>query len=94
MIIIDKKQIKDLVSEAIREAIEPHIEKMGAVPKMKPVYTVDEVCQMFGVSKRHLQHLRDTHQIGFIQNGRKILFRAEDLYDFFNNHTVKGGPNV
>ena len=85
--------LKALIAQAVDEAIKPHIERLAATPNMKPVYTIDEVAEMFDVSKRHLQYLRDSGQIGYIQNGRKILFRAEDLDEFFNKNYVKGGRN-
>jgi excisionase family DNA binding protein len=88
MITFDKEMFKALISQAVDEAIKPHIERLAATPNMKPVYTIDEVTHMFGVSKRHLQYLRDTQQIGYVQNGRKILFRADDLNSFFHNHYI------
>jgi excisionase family DNA binding protein len=82
--------LKDLVTQAVNEALEPHLRQLNqmAKPYLKPVYTPEEVAEMFGVSKRHLQYLRDSQQIGFVQNGRKILFRAEDLTTFFDQHYV------
>jgi excisionase family DNA binding protein len=93
MILINEKPLKALISQAVDEAIKPHIERLAATPNMKPVYTIDEVTEMFGVSKRHLQYLRDSGQIGYIQNGRKILFRAEDLNKFFENHYIGRASN-
>jgi excisionase family DNA binding protein len=88
MIQINETSFKALISQAVDEAIKPHIERLAATPNMKPVYTIDEVTEMFGVSKRHLQYLRDSGQVGYIQNGRKVLFRAEDLNSFFENHYI------
>lgn len=62
-----------------------------ALSARKPVYTITEVCEMFGVSRRHLQYLRDTKQIGYVQNGRKVLFRAEDLDLFFQANAIRKG---
>jgi len=90
---VNTKQFKDLITQAVNEAIQPHIQRLIETPNMKPVYTIDEVCQMFGVSKRHLQYLRDTASIGYIQNGRKILFRSQDLTTFFENHYIERAKN-
>jgi excisionase family DNA binding protein len=82
--------LKDLVTQAVNEALEPHLRQLNQMAKasMKPVYTPEEVAEMFGVSKRQLQYLRDSGQLGFIQNGRTILFRADDLSEFFDKHYV------
>jgi excisionase family DNA binding protein len=90
---INETSFKALITQAVDEAIKPHIERLAATPNMKPVYTIDEVSEMFGVSKRHLQYLRDSGQIGYSKNGRKVLFRAEDLNKFFENHYIVRAKN-
>jgi excisionase family DNA binding protein len=93
MIYIESNSIKKLITEAVNEAIKPHIDRLLTTPNMKPVYTIDEVTEMFGVSKRHLQYLRDSGQIGYSKSGRKVLFRAEDLNKFFENHYIGRAKN-
>jgi excisionase family DNA binding protein len=90
MIHIDQEMLKALITQAVDEAIKPYIERLTATPNMKPVYTINEVCKLFGVSRRHLQYLRDCGAIGYIQNGRKILFRTVDLQRFFNENYIGG----
>ena len=55
----------------------------------KPLYTNDEVAVLLKVSKRHLQYLRDTQQISYVQNGKKIFYSSEDLENFTKNNTIK-----
>jgi hypothetical protein len=90
MHLINENYLKDLVTQAVNEALEPHLRMLVKAPSTQPVYTAEDVIKMFGVSKRHLQYLRDSKQIGYVQNGRKILFRSEDLTEFFDkNHVAR-----
>jgi len=43
------------------------------------LYRSDEVCQILGISKATLQRYRDHARIGFIQVGRKTLYRWQDI---------------
>jgi excisionase family DNA binding protein len=88
MITIDQNQLRVLITHAVNEAIEPHLRMLVKAPTMQPVYTVEEAKELLGISKRTLQHLRDSKSIGFVQRGRKILFRAADIEEYLQNHRV------
>lgn len=88
MLSIDQNQLKALVADAVHEALAPHMRKLTMAPTTKPAYTVEEAMELLGVSKRTLQYLRDSKQIGFVQNGRKILFRAADIEDYLQNNRI------
>ena len=83
---------KDELQKAISEAVETAVAKKvpGIVRKAtsKSHYTIGEACKILSVTRRHLQYLRDSNQISFVQHGRKIYFRAEDLDDFFNQNYI------
>ena len=82
---LNATKLEELVVQAVSRAIDKKLRK--------PVYTIEEVCSMFGVTRRTLQYLRDTRKLGYIKEGKKILFRAEDLDAFFQANYVKGGNN-
>ncbi len=80
---LNATKLEELVVQAVSRAIDKQLRK--------PVYTIEEVCAMFGVKKRTLQYLRDTRKLGYIKEGKKILFRAEDLDAFFDKNYFEGG---
>ena len=88
LIVTSPEKIQELVNQAVSQAVSEVLPKVYRQMYKKPVYSNDEVCDLLKVSKRHLQYLRDTEQITFIQNGRKILYRAEDLEAFFNANQI------
>jgi len=93
LIEINTEQLVAVLTKTIESVILSELPKIKQSQNTKLVYTIEDVCEMFQVSKRHLQYLRDSGQIGYVQNGRKILFRYEDLDAFFNKNYVKGGRN-
>ena len=90
IIITEKEQLQELLTKTVAEAVKRELNPLLSSINTKPVYTINEVCDLFKVSKRCLQHLRYSRQLSFIQNGRKILFRWEDLDAFFQNNYVRG----
>ena len=57
--------------------------------KIDKVLTTKETCKYLHVSNRSLQIYRDRGNIEFIQIGRKVLFRTEDLDKFLEQHHIK-----
>lgn len=51
--------------------------------------TTKEACQVLKISLRSLQSYRDRGLIPFIQFGREVRFRPEDLQQFLMDHFVK-----
>lgn len=77
--------IKTAVEHAVCERL-PYLIKKAA---RKEYYTIKETCELLDVTRRHLQYLRDSGQISYVQNGRKIYFKAEDLDEFFNENYIQ-----
>lgn len=88
LLISNPKEIEQLVNNAVYHAVSKVLPEVFRKMHKKPIYSNDEVCELLKVSKRHLQYLRDTGQINFVQNGRKIYYRAEDLENFFNMNRI------
>ena len=92
LLISNRKEIEQLVNNAVFLAVSKVLPEVFR-QMQKPIYTNDEATELLGVSKRHLQYLRDTEQINYVQNGRKIYYRAEDLEAFFQANYIKGGSH-
>ena len=85
--IATQKELEETVSKAVFQAVSKVLPEVFR-QMQKHIYTNDEATKLLGVSKRHLQYLRDTEQINYVQNGRKIYYRAEDLEHFFNANQI------
>jgi len=84
-----KDELQKAISEAVEAAVLQKLPEIIRKATSKSHYTIDETCKILSVTRRHLQHLRDTNQISFVQHGRKIYFKAEDLDEFFNNNYIE-----
>ena len=51
--------------------------------------TPKEVCELLHISARSLQTWRDLKTLSYIQIGRKIFFRVEDVIAYLDQHYVK-----
>lgn len=45
-----------------------------------------DVCQLLRISKRQLQHYRDSGLMAFSQIGAKIYYKASFVQEFLQNH--------
>jgi len=84
-----KDELKTVVSEAVQDAIKVKLPETIRRATQKKWLSTEEVCEILNVSRRHLQHLRDTGQIPYSQHGRKIYFKSEDLEEFFEEHYIE-----
>lgn len=83
-----KSEFQKAIAEAVEKAVCDKIPEIVKKSTQKDVYTQDEVCKLLNVTRRHLLYLRNSGQINFIQNGRKIYYRAEDLQNFFDENYI------
>lgn len=88
-IVVDTDQIRLLLADAVREAIKDELPALVQRATQKPYLTGKEVQDLTGWSRRTLQHLRDTRQIPFVQDGRKILYPTEEVRAFFEARSVR-----
>lgn len=88
-----KDELQKAITEAVETAVAKKLPEMIRKATRKSHYTIDEACEILSVTRRHLQYLRDTNQISFVQHGRKVYFKAEDLDDFFNINYIKMEEN-
>lgn len=51
--------------------------------------TPKEVCELLQISARTCQSYRDQRILAFIQIGRKVYFRVEDVIAYLDQHYVK-----
>ena len=88
-----KNELQEAIQQAVEKAVLERIPELIRRATSKSHYTIDEACEILSVTRRHLQHLRDSNQISFVQHGRKVYFRAEDLDKFFNRNYINQQKN-
>lgn len=89
-----KKEFEETIESSFEKLLAEKLPALIRKATEKDVYTINETCELLDVSRRHLQYLRDSGQINYIKNGKKIYFRREDLEQFFDrNYIDTTSPN-
>jgi excisionase family DNA binding protein len=69
--------------EAINEKL---ISQKPTTPLSEVWLDNQEVCELLHISKRTLQHYRDSKLLPFSQIGSKVYYKATDVETHLNNH--------
>jgi excisionase family DNA binding protein len=81
------------VMDEILSKLDQINKKLESIHKQKTLdellLTTKEACQVLKISLRSLQSYRDRGLIPFIQFGREVRFRPEDLQQFLMDHFIK-----
>lgn len=83
-----KEDLKEAIRDAVKETVNETLP--GAIRKAtrKKWLTTDNVMEILQCSRRHVQHLRDSGQLPFRQNGRTIRYDIDEVETYLNRGTV------
>ena len=84
MVIIEKSVLDELYHRI--EEMNNRLKKLYIVSGGRDKYTwmdSQEVCRLYGISKRSLQNYRERGMIAFTQIGAKIYYKSVDMEAFF-----------
>jgi hypothetical protein len=90
-ILINQDQIKGIIRDVIREELARTLPNIVRQSTSKEFLTIDEVSNLTGYSKRHLQYLRDQYYVDlpYSKHGRKITYKRSDVMAFLEKNYVK-----
>lgn len=84
-----QSEFEDAIERKFEQIVSDRLPALIRSATEKEIYTINEVCELLDVTRRHLQYLRNSGQINYIKNGRKVYFRHEDLCDFFDRNYIE-----
>ena len=84
-----KEEFETTIERSFEKLIANRLPNLIRKATEKKYYTIADTCELLDASRRHLQYLRDSGQINFIKNGRKVYFRREDLEKFFDENYIE-----
>ena len=88
VITIESEAFQKLVNQL--EAINTKLNEQKESTPLSDVWMDNQdVCALLHVSKRTLQHYRDSGKIPFSQVGAKIYYKASDVDDFLESNYKK-----
>ena len=88
VITIESEAFQKLVNQL--EAINTKLNEQKESTPLSDVWMDNhDVCALLHVSKRTLQHYRDSGKLPFSQVGAKIYYKASDVDEFLGKHYKK-----
>jgi hypothetical protein len=88
VITIESEAFQKLVNQL--EAINTKLNEQKESTPLSDVWMDNQdVCELLHISKRTLQHYRDTGKLPFSQIGAKIYYKAIDVDAFLEGHYKK-----
>jgi excisionase family DNA binding protein len=87
-VVISPEELREIINGAVEKAVTDHIP--GAIRKAtrKEYLTIEELSDLTGWSRRTIQYLRDSRQLTFYQDGRRILFKTDEVEEYLNSKKV------
>lgn len=96
---MDQNKIIVISPNEFYEFLQPILQKLEILEALilkknggsKVVFSETEASDFLTCSKKKLQHLRNTRQIGFIREngGRKILYKYDHLMEYLQKNELK-----
>lgn len=88
VITIESEAFQQIVKrlEAINEKLN---KEKGTTPLQEVWMDNQDVCELLHISKRTLQHYRDSGKLPFSQIGAKIYYKASDIDAFLQSNYSK-----
>jgi len=88
VITIESQAFQELLDQL--EAIQQKLDKEKSSTPLSDIWMDNQdVCELLHISKRTLQHYRDSGKLPFSQIGAKIYYKASDIDTFLNDHYKK-----
>lgn len=91
LVVCNERQLRKILSEEFETKLERRIPEIIRRASRKSILTTSDVKELTGISSRMQKYHRDKGHLPYSQNGRRILYRTEDIEAFIDHHSVN--PN-
>lgn len=83
-----KYDLERIVHKAVEKAVNDFLPSAIRKATRKKWLKTSEVMEILGCSRRHIQHLRDTHRLPYHQHRRSILYKIDEVEAYLNRGKV------
>lgn len=87
--ITSKDELDETVRKAVKDLIEKELPSLLRKAKRKEWINTNELMELTGWSRRKIQYLRDEREIPFFQRGHRILYKTEEIEEYFRENKVQ-----
>lgn len=83
-----RKAMDEMLEEKFNEILEKKIPKLIRKANRKPYLTTSDFKELFGVSSRLQKHYRDNCGLPYIQEGKKIFYKTDEVEEWLEKRRV------
>lgn len=80
--------LERVVQESVKQAIQDSLPTAIRKATRKKYLTTKEVAEILSCTRRHVQALRDSKKLPFIQSGRTIRYDIDEVESYLNRGRV------
>ncbi len=84
-----EQQFREIISETVDKILAKRIPFIIRQANAKPYLTTGDVQDLTGLSSRMQKYHRETGSLPFSQEGRKIIYRTEDVERFLDDRRIE-----
>jgi hypothetical protein len=88
-----KDDLQQLIEAAVERTMRECLPEAIRKATRKKWLNTEETMKLLKCSRRHIQYLRDTEQLPYVQNGRTIRYDIDEIEQFLKNHKVRRRVN-
>ena len=88
-VVLQENELQELIEGAVERSMAKYIPGAIRQATKKQFLTVDELSELTGWSRRTIQYLRDSRQIPFYQDGRRVLFKTQEIEEYLESRKVR-----
>lgn len=85
-----KKEFEEILVRTVDKVLANRIPQIMRQANRKEYLTTGEVEELTGLSSRAQKYHRDCRNLSYSQEGRKIIYRTEDVEKFIEDRRVEG----
>jgi len=93
VVILPESKVKELFASELESILKSRIPQIIRQANRKEYLTTGEVEELTGISSRMQKYHRDEGNLPFSQEGRKIIYRTEDIEQFLDERRVCVGSS-
>jgi hypothetical protein len=84
-----KEEFKEIISDTVDSILARRIPQIIRQANSKTFLTTKDVEKLTGMSSRMQKYHRDAGNLSFSQEGRKIIYRTEDIERFIEERRIE-----
>jgi len=84
-----KEEFKEIISDTVDSILARRIPQIIRQANSKTFLTTKDVEKLTGMSSRMQKYHRDVGNLSFSQEGRKIIYRTEDIERFIEERRIE-----